>query len=89
MSPHPRQCLLACSGVQEGQARAAREEVFRRLAHLVPHRVHHLGLDHRMAAHEPPAQPALLGDLGHQPRLVAIGGCKGGEERLSKRRGAV
>ena len=55
--------LLGGGHVEEGEARAACEEVHRLEAVLVLHAVHHLRLDHRVPPHQPLAQLALLRDL--------------------------
>ena len=55
--------LLRGSDVEKSKARATRKKVPRRGAELVPRRVHHLRLKHRVAVHQVCIELAALGKL--------------------------
>mmetsp|Transcript_33163 Transcript_33163/g.84712 ORF Transcript_33163/g.84712 Transcript_33163/m.84712 type:complete len:573 (+) Transcript_33163:96-1814(+) len=67
-----RDCLPARGSVQEGEAGPVREKVDRSGGVLLLDAVNDLRLDDGVAAHEPLAQLALLGDLGDAKAAVAV-----------------
>lgn len=60
LGTHPGECLLGGGSVQEGEARAAGDEILGVLAELCAAGIHDLRLQHRVSPHKTLAQLLLL-----------------------------